>query len=552
MTNTYQCADGSDFPVEWEDPGDAQSSWRWNDEHWPNPLTPLSTDFITRTFLQPGSIEFRAEMSEAVVSAFGPKQMLFPNGFAYGRIPAPSASGSTESAEVANRQRESFELAPRVREVWEREQIPVIRATCLETQRGDFSTMLPKELAARLEELIDACAYAYSLTFASARPMFRCVEPLVEFCKQEYGDSGETIAAQMIEGFANESSNADMGVWRLAQLVATSPGLAMALDTSATHAMLDALGRGAGGREFLAHLYSYLDLYGWRIDAWDELSATTWHDDPGPALQLIRRFITGENRDPNKAMAASAARRRRAIARARSKLNGDRRRHFDSLLTMAQQYVPVRESRALWQLTLGGSIRVPCVALGRKLQEKGTLERAEDIFYLRLEDVKLATKEPASDDWSTKVADRKRERAFWMNKAPPALIGKPVEEASEGTAHLPEHAPGDDQRLRGLAASRGRVRATAKVVRTLDDAGKVEDGEVLVCRMTSPRWSPLFGRVAAVVAETGGVLAHCAIVAREYGIPCVVAVPGCTDLIRDGSMVTVDGTDGTVLVEGAG
>lgn len=92
--------------------------------------------------------------------------------------------------------------------------------------------------------------------------------------------------------------------------------------------------------------------------------------------------------------------------------------------------------------------------------------------------------------------------------------------------------------------------ATAKVVRSLEDSYKVQSGDVLVCRTTSPAWTPLFTRAAAVVAETGGILAHCAIVAREYGVPCVVAVSGCTDLIQDGAMITVDGTEGTVVVGG--
>ena len=84
----------------------------------------------------------------------------------------------------------------------------------------------------------------------------------------------------------------------------------------------------------------------------------------------------------------------------------------------------------------------------------------------------------------------------------------------------------------------------------MEEAGKVGQGDILVCRTTSPAWTPLFSRVAAVVADSGGILSHCAIVAREYAIPCVVGVREGTARIQDGIFITVDGGQGTVSLEG--
>jgi pyruvate,water dikinase len=83
---------------------------------------------------------------------------------------------------------------------------------------------------------------------------------------------------------------------------------------------------------------------------------------------------------------------------------------------------------------------------------------------------------------------------------------------------------------------------------TLDQADKVGPGDILVCPMTMPAWTPLFGVAAAVVADSGGPLSHCAIVAREYGIPCVAGTGAGTSLIPDGARVSVDGTTGIVRV----
>ena len=83
---------------------------------------------------------------------------------------------------------------------------------------------------------------------------------------------------------------------------------------------------------------------------------------------------------------------------------------------------------------------------------------------------------------------------------------------------------------------------------TLNEADKIQRGEILVCHTTSPTWSHLFSRIGGVAADAGGVLSHCAIVAREYAIPCVVGVRGATEQIQDGMMIIMDGGQGTVRI----
>ena len=126
--------------------------------------------------------------------------------------------------------------------------------------------------------------------------------------------------------------------------------------------------------------------------------------------------------------------------------------------------------------------------------------------------------------------------------SPPRFIGAPPAEAEtddEGLSETPIAAD-DDKVLRGQPASQGVARSRARVVLTLDEADKVGSGDILVCRTTARSWTPLFARVAAVVAEAGSVLGHCGIVAREYAIPCVVGAAGATQRVRDGMLITVD------------
>ena len=131
--------------------------------------------------------------------------------------------------------------------------------------------------------------------------------------------------------------------------------------------------------------------------------------------------------------------------------------------------------------------------------------------------------------------------------SPPPVLGRPRETAGASTA--PTEASGAHV-LRGVAASRGVYRGRARVIEHLRDASLLQAGEVMVCRSTTPTWTPFFGVAGALVTNSGGALSHAAIVAREFGIPAVVATTYATAVIPDGATVTVDGDNGTVTIEG--
>jgi len=114
-----------------------------------------------------------------------------------------------------------------------------------------------------------------------------------------------------------------------------------------------------------------------------------------------------------------------------------------------------------------------------------------------------------------------------------------------GTPPQPPREPGV---LEGSPGSPGVVRGPAKVLRSLSEAAEIQQGEVLVAETTAPPWTPLFATAAAVVTDTGGILSHCAVVAREYRIPAVVGAAMATATIRDGQTVEVDGDAGIVRV----
>jgi pyruvate,water dikinase len=270
---------------------------------------------------------------------------------------------------------------------------------------------------------------------------------------------------------------------------------------------------------------------------------------------LIGRYLIDPDRTPRAAMARSIAQREEAVRLVESRLSPDKLPSFRSMLTAVQSHVPVSEGRALWQLIITGSLRVPYLALGRKLVEAGALARPEQVFFFRSDELRDAAHDPSAKVRATADA---REAEFERCKTltPVPFLGTPP----DPTQLPPEIAPlvklffgmGEPevvgQEIKGQAASKGIVTATARVIKDLADAERLQPGEILVCTTTAPPWTPLFAIAAAVVTDSGGVLSHSAICAREYAIPCVVATQVATHMIPDGATITVDGAAGLVRI----
>jgi pyruvate,water dikinase len=102
--------------------------------------------------------------------------------------------------------------------------------------------------------------------------------------------------------------------------------------------------------------------------------------------------------------------------------------------------------------------------------------------------------------------------------------------------------------LKGFAACSGVVEGTARVVKSVEEIGRLQQGDILVCQVTNPTWSPIFQKIVGAVSDIGGSMSHMAIVAREYDLPAVVGTGKATQRIRDGQRIRVDGGRGVVTI----
>jgi pyruvate,water dikinase len=106
----------------------------------------------------------------------------------------------------------------------------------------------------------------------------------------------------------------------------------------------------------------------------------------------------------------------------------------------------------------------------------------------------------------------------------------------------------DAKVLSGSAISRGKATGKARVISCVEDANKLEKGEIMVAAFTDIGWSPYYSVAGALVTEVGSVLSHGAVVAREYALPLVSNVAYATKLIKTGSVICVDGNKGEVAI----
>ena len=205
-------------------------------------------------------------------------------------------------------------------------------------------------------------------------------------------------------------------------------------------------------------------------------------------------------------------------------------------------------------------MRQVTLEIGRRLESNGAISNSADVFMLTGDEILEAASAGLQGDLKPTVAERQAEMERWAKLDAPLMLGTdygpPPENPVTRTLgkffnYGPRPGEADEAQpgvLQGVSGSAGKVTGTARVILKLSDAGRLSPGEILVTVTTSPPWTPLFATAGGIVTDTGGPLSHCAIVAREYGLPATVGTGQATKVIKDGQKIEVDGVAGTVRI----
>ncbi len=282
-----------------------------------------------------------------------------------------------------------------------------------------------------------------------------------------------------------------------------------------------------------ASLESYLEEYGHLGPGSLDLNEPTWRDDPAPVLAMVARLReAGEVHGREAYLARLSEQRRQAEDELLRGQPWWRRLHLRVVLALARAAAPHRENTKF--------LIHRRLAVGRAYLHELERRLGVELTYLYPAEVEalIDGKQPEPGLVERRKVLHRRAQA---RPCPLHRVQGP------GGLRLYFPQPPTGTVLQGIAGSPGLARGKARVLLSLQEAERLQPGEVLVTTTTDPCWTPLFSLASAVVVEVGGVLSHGAVVAREVGIPAVLGVHGLMAAVRDGDELEVDGSHGVVL-----
>lgn len=273
-------------------------------------------------------------------------------------------------------------------------------------------------------------------------------------------------------------------------------------------------------------LVGFLERFGHLSDNSNDFSTTPWRESPETILRLITDYTHTDEIPDGRVLLSDL--RVKGIAKQRVYL----------LYRRARALIPYREKVSSLYTYGYGLFRPYLLAIAARMAARDWLDTCDDIFYLHWDEIRAAADSGEGGSLRELVRQRRAEIAQVRDiELPDVIYGDDP----------PPVLPNISDRMSGTPTSRGYYTGLVRMVRGLEDFQKLQKGDVLVIPYSDVGWTPLFAKAGAVVAESGGMLSHSSIIAREYGIPAVVSVANASRL-KDGQRVCVDGYRGLVMV----
>ena len=431
------------------------------------------------------------------------------------------------------------------------------------------------ELLAAYDSLIALAYKAWQYHFEFLNLGYVAYLDLFMFCKEVFPRIPDQAIATMVQGVDMELFRPDDELKNLAK-IAVRDGLADLFgDTSDAGGTLAAIAAHPAGAAWTQAWQDAQDPWfnfttGNGFYAHDEY----WRDVPSIPLAFIKNYIEAlqSGHDIDRHVDELVAERDRITGEYADLLSGEALETFQGKLGLARTVYPYVENHNFYieHWTMGVFWR-KARQLSRLLQEQGFWPGANDMFYLRRDEVREALFDyvnawmvgaPAigPDYWPAEVERRRAIIDALETARPQPALNAPPEVITEpftlmlwgitddqiqnwlGVSDVPEGT------LKGMAASPGIAEGPARVISSADQLSEVRDGEILVAPVTAPSWGPIFGKIRATVTDIGGMMSHAAIVCREYGMPAVTGTGTASTEIRTGQRLRVDGNTGVVTV----
>ena len=532
-------------------PDEIEGFWSFDKMHAPRPISTLSGEVIVPA-LSAGFTEAQAEYDSPIVT-----DHKLVNYYYYASF-APHGDEAVVADRLSRYLETLKEKAPSVGPRWENEWKPPLIELVEKNKRADWSALSDAEMLGQWNWFVDHMRHQWyvhgHINFALLAASAFC-----DFYDSVMEPTDTTESYQCLQGFRTRSVDATQALWGLSRTVCANPELKAMFASTSPADLPAALAKSDAGGGFLEDFDKFLFEFGWRSDAVYDMADITWREDPSIPLGALVGYINlADSENPERHFERSVARREELLGAIRSKIGGDPEKlaDLDRLYGAARYNLPLTEDHAFWIDQSGIAVfRRFTMEVGKRLVGKGSIAGTEDVHFLRATELRDALEH--GTDYGAAATARRAEMAEWAKVSPPPVLGIPPAPAADPFMEAvvvrllgltpPEENP-DPLLIRGVAGSSGVITGRAKVVHSLAEAADLDEGDIIVCDMTLPPWVPLFSIAGAFVTDTGGVLSHCAIVAREFGLPAVVGTKFGSVAIKTGQTITVDGNKGTVRI----
>lgn len=188
-------------------------------------------------------------------------------------------------------------------------------------------------------------------------------------------------------------------------------------------------------------------------------------------------------------------------------------------------------------------IRIYTIELAKHYEKVGVLKNIDDIWFIGVSDLwDYIDKTKTAEELNVSIAKNKKYYNSYRNYISENEIGNIFSGSSKNNSN-------ENAIIKGLGANTGVVRGTARVIEDFSQIDRLKENDILITRFTDTGWTPKFAILSGIVTEYGGILCHAAIVSREYGIPAIVSCHGVMDKIKNGDIITIDGTTGIITIE---
>ena len=566
------------FPIDWETEKEKDLFWVYDDLHCPRPVSPmymdiavwtLTCDHMFRRFGTPFASDWIAKVVNGYLftAAVPPDPDMavpateFGNVY-YPRVPKDDPEWANKIGAYLGAVLPTY--GANFPDWWHNRLVPEMKRNLdyLEEKIDGWADIPLMEWAVILEDAIDILdrhwKIHWMLNFSQLSATLALRGALAEALggDDKITPKHEEILGRLQNSSSDRNWDAIALLCKLKDQVKGDKVLAKAFEAEAGAEILANLKATKEGQKFLGEgLQAYQREFGWHAVWSHEFIYPSRFETPEPVLDVIKGYLDSDY-DSKPIVAGLKEDIKKASEELLAGLEGEGRDKVKAANEINLKMAPLTPDHHFYiDQGTPQHVRVVLICIGKKLVEMGLLNEPDDTIYLKYNELRYLMGDPSLIDAKAVVAERRRVRAEQQKIRPPDFIGTATEDQLAfpylNLWGFPEKLQYDTEakgKVEGLAVSPGVVEGVAKVVFSPEEFDQVKQGDILVCQMTNPAWTPLFAIISGIVCDAGGMVAHPAVMAREFGIPGVTGTGVATREIKTGDRIRVDGSQGVVEI----